>query len=110
VYGAQKELLEHLNRMTLAPVFVATFDVVEKRDGGLFSYAIWPNGTEAWLPKTEWVVFCRTREDVPAAVKWEKVERIVGHLMTPTEHCPARFHVRAFPSDPDLSALGKDQP
>ena len=109
-YGEQKELLDRLNEKNQVAVFVASYSAVEKDNDTLYSYAVWSKDVETWLPKTEWVMFFRGEDDVPAVARWERVEQVVGHLMEQTEHYLPRFHVTDFPSDAELAALGKAEP
>jgi hypothetical protein len=106
-YGEQKELLEKLTEKNQDNIFVASYSLIQKDDGSLYSYAVWCQDVETWLPRTEWVMFFRGEDDVPAIARWEMVEQVVGRLMQPTEHYPARFHVAKFPSEAELAALGK---
>jgi hypothetical protein len=55
-------------------------------------------------------MFFRGKGDVPAVARWEKAEQRVGHLMKPTDYYPRRVLVEQFPSEQELTALGKAEP
>lgn len=109
-YGEQQQLLNQVHEKGGIDVFVATYNAVQKDDGTIYSYGTWGNGFESLLPKTDWITFVRDDGDVPANAPWSKVQEIVGHLLSPTDHYPERFHVKAFPSDEELAALGDENP
>jgi hypothetical protein len=109
-YADQKQLLERLHEKQGAGIFVASYTLVKKPDGGLYSYAMWADGVKTLLPRAEWVMFFRGGKGLVAAAPWEKAEEVVGRLMQPTEHYPQRVLVDAFPTDAELARLGKREP
>jgi hypothetical protein len=110
LYDDQKRLLEQLHDKQGTDIFVASFTLVKKPDGSLYSYAVWSNGVKTLLPRAEWVMFVRGKDDFPAAAPWDRVEQIVGHQMKETDHYPTRVMVDKFPTDAELAALGKAEP
>jgi hypothetical protein len=109
-YADQKLMLERLHEKKTVDIFVATYNVIKKDNGQLFSYAVWANGARTLLPKTEWVMFLRGKDDLASVVGWDKAEQIVGRLMKPTDHYPIRVLVDEFPDDAELANLGKTEP
>jgi hypothetical protein len=110
VYSDQKQMLERLHEQQGTDVFVATYTLVKKTDDSQYSYAVWANGVKTLLPQAEWVMFVRGEDDLAAVAQWERVQQLVGRLMEPTEHYPARFLVQDFPTDAELEALGTAEP
>ena len=89
-------------------IFIATYSVAERDDGSRFSLAAWTESVETLLPKVECISFCSLVAGEPqptAHVPWERVQQIVGHLITPTDHYPERFHVTDFPTEEQLAEL-----
>lgn len=42
--------------------------------------------------------------------RWDRVQSIVGHLMTETDDYPIRFFVDDFPTEEQLAAIGDEEP
>jgi hypothetical protein len=62
------------------------------------------------LPRTNKIVFCREEQGFAAIGTWDRVQQIVGHLMTPMDDLyPPRFYVDEFPSDEQLRAIGNER-
>jgi hypothetical protein len=109
VYAEQKEMLGRLHEKQGKEAFVATFAVIEKDDGSMYSIASWTKGIESLLPKVDWIAFAIVDEGengMAALAPWEKVEKVAGHLMKPTDHYPQRFRVTDFPTAEELKELG----
>ncbi len=112
-YGQQKEMLDKLYAQQGIDRFVATYSAMQAEQEGPFSYAVWSEGIETLLPRTERVMFFRPPADgdgdgeIVAHAPWHKVEKIVGHLLSSADLYPQRFLVNGFPSDEELAALGK---
>jgi hypothetical protein len=71
----------------------------------VFSYAVWSNGVDTYLPRAQKVVFLDEGKEC-AIVTWEQVERVVGHLLEPVEDLyPPRWRVREFPTSQQLEQL-----
>ena len=84
-------------------VFVGSFTLMQHKDtGAVSSYAIWSDTIVTLLPRTELVAFFRGSSEKDAEVlgmfPWERVESVVGELMTRVEMYPPRWRVAAFPS------------
>lgn len=110
IYDEQKELLDEIHEIDLTESFVASFSAMENKETGqLTSFSVWGDGVDTLLPKTQKVFFVRGEGDIPAVGAWEKVEEVVGHLMQKTDHYPTRYHVTEFPSDDELSAIGREE-
>ncbi len=102
-YNAQKDALDALHEKIDDDVFVGSFTLMQHKDtGAVSSYAVWSDTVETLLPRTELVAFFRGSSDEDAEVlgmfPWERVESVVGALMTRVEMYPPRWRVDAFPS------------
>lgn len=107
-YAEQKKLLDAYHEDRDIDVHVATYMANETSDKKLLNLCVWPAGVEVLLPKTHLVAFSRPEEPMVACGSWEKVQRIVGHLMTPVDDLyPPRFQVTQFPTDDELLRIGK---
>ncbi len=103
-YAEQKQLLDQIHRQKNNDLFVANFSMISRNDG-LRSYSVWPRGTPTLLPRTDHVslvdhVFNRTY-----LVPLDKLQSVIGCLMTDTDYYPIRFHVSEFPDDEQLDQL-----
>jgi hypothetical protein len=108
-YAEQKKLLDAIHEQEGHDVFVASFTAVQKPSGDVVSYCLWSHGVDALLPRTQRVVLTREPEGIVALASWEHVCEVAGDLMEPTDEYPARFRVRQFPSDEQLSAIGRGE-
>lgn len=107
-YQQQKELLDALHEKDGIDIFVASYTASQNEDGRVMNYAVWSDGVDTLLPKAHTVIFFREGDEVVASADWDKVQQIVGHLMTPeADLYPARFHVTEFPTAEQLAAIGK---
>jgi uncharacterized protein YtpQ (UPF0354 family) len=106
-YERQKELLATLHRREGTDQFVATYTVAKDNTGTCVSYAVWSEGTDTLLPKTN-KLFLLQDEDLVASGDWDKVQQVFGHLMEETGLYPARYRVREFPSAEQLAAIGNE--
>ena len=112
-YNDQKELLDQIHDKTGEDLFVASFNAVQRKDtGAIASYGIWPEGACTLLPETDDLVLLRgdpEAKDVElaAAGPWQRVREVVGDLMQPMGVYPERYRVEAFPTAPQLAAIGK---
>jgi uncharacterized protein YtpQ (UPF0354 family) len=103
-YNAQKEALDTLYEKTEEDdVIVGSFSLMQHKDtGAVTSYTVWSESDDTLLPGTELVAFLGRRSEADAEVlgmfPWERVEAIVGSLMTRLEMYPPRWRVEAFPS------------
>jgi uncharacterized protein YtpQ (UPF0354 family) len=107
-YATQKDLLDKLHAKKGEDIFVATFSVIETPDGRLFSYSVWPDGADPWLPKTDTVAIVRLggQQHPPALVEWQRMIDEAGELIEAMEIYPPRYRVRGFPSETQLAAMG----
>ena len=96
-YERQKELLDTLHEREGTDLFVATYTVAQDPTGTFVSYAVWSEGTDTLLPKTNKLFFLRD-EDLVASGDWDKVQQIVGDLMEETDLYPARYRVQGIPN------------
>ncbi|HTN75684.1 MAG TPA: DUF1444 family protein, partial [Pirellulaceae bacterium] len=111
-YGQQKELLDKLYVQQGIQRYVATFSAASPHDdeNNVFSYAVWSEGVEALLPQAERVMFFRpsNENEIVAAASWQKVQRVVGHLLSEVQLYPRRYLVTGFPTDEELAQLGNN--
>jgi uncharacterized protein YtpQ (UPF0354 family) len=106
MYEQQKEMLDALHEKDGTDLYVAKYNAVEDKSGGIFSYSLWSDGVEALLPKSHRVLFFRDGQNIVASGEWDHVFQIVGHLMEETDLYPIRYRVREFPTDDELAAIG----
>jgi hypothetical protein len=110
-YGEQKELLNAWHTREGRDVWVASFSGrPDAATGALVSYAVWSEGVETLLPRTDEVVFFRAKGtgdgEVLARADWGRVERVAGRLLTAQGLYPERYRVNEFPTAEELAALG----
>jgi hypothetical protein len=108
-YAEQKELLDKLHEKNRVDVFVASYSGLKDKKGQVLSYAIWPQGPVALLPQTDIVAFMRQGHE-PVMADLDKVLAEVGHLMEPVEMYPPRYLVKEFPTEDELSVIGRELP
>jgi hypothetical protein len=63
------------------------------------------------LPATERVFFMGGDPKEPellASASWDRVQNVVGHLLTAQDCYPPRYFVTEFPSSRQLAELGND--
>lgn len=106
MYDQQKGLLDEAHQAAGYDIFVANFLAYKKSDGYL-SMATWTKDVDAWLPKTEFIVFMDTNGGPPSGmIPWYLALRHVGSLLTPVpDVIPARFQVGGFPDEESLQAM-----
>ena len=63
---------------------------------------------ETLLPKTHKLFLVRQGQGIVASGDWDRVQEVVGDLLEETDLYPARYRVRAFPSDEQLAAIGNE--
>jgi uncharacterized protein YtpQ (UPF0354 family) len=106
-YAEQKELLDTLHSRRGSETFVASFSAMEKPSGEVFSYCLWSKGVDALLPRTQKIMFFREDATDLCGGEWEHVASIVGDLLEPLPVYPPRFRVREFPTERQLSQIGR---
>jgi hypothetical protein len=105
-YADQKPLLDALHEKQGVDIFVASYSAVEKEGGEVLSYCVWSKGVDAYLPKTQRVMFFEEGDERIVGGEWNDVQRVVGRLMTPVEDMyPPRWHVQDFPTPAELEQL-----
>jgi hypothetical protein len=91
-------------------LFVAPFDIVREKSGREVSYATWPEGVTAWLPRAECIGFTGKRSGARwfLIVSWEDVERICGPILgvVPTID-PPRFRTLTWPDAAQFERLAE---
>lgn len=110
-YGEQMRLIDELNRKGKVDQFVASVQVMQRKDGSWYTFTSWVEGMgEATLPEAEHVCFGRLDEvyktDVVGFAKWEDVARVMGTDMERQEYYPSRYRVKRFPTGAELEAMG----
>ena len=110
-YAEQMRLIDELNRKGKVDQFVASVQVMQRKDGSWYSFTSWVEGMgEASLPEAEHVCFGRLdaqyKTDVVGFARWEDVKRVMGQEMEKQGHYPARYLVKRFPSQGELGAMG----
>ncbi len=112
-YNDQKELLDQIHQRTGEDLFVASFSAVKQKDNGrISSYCVWSEGVDTLLPETDDVILLRPdlssdNVAIVAAGAFHRVREIAGDLMQPIGSYPERYRVREFPSERQLSEIGK---
>jgi len=114
-YNDQKELLDQIHQQTGEDLVVAPFSAVKQKDSGrISSYSVWSEGVDTLLPETDDVILLRpdhSSDDVAvvAAGSFDRVREVAGDLMQPIGSYPERYRVTEFPSQQQLSEIGKRQ-
>ncbi len=107
VNESQKELLDALHARRGMDLVVASYQLMAREDLGTLSFSVWTEGTDALLPRTEFIVFKRRDDDPcdPLLVAWPEAVAIVGELMEASDYTPERFRVRRFPDEAQFARL-----
>lgn len=105
LYAEQKELLDAAHERGGIDVFVASFSPKTRQDGTMDSYCVWGDGVDSLLPVARRIAFVREGPQLVGVGEWDRVSRIVGGLMEPTEHYPPLYRVREFPDQVSLDAM-----
>lgn len=110
-YSDQQEILDKVLEKEMAEQFVASYSVVQKQNGDLFSYCVWSEGVISLLPRSQKVVFMRNRDaggdpELVTAVSWERVQDVLSHRLIETEYYPSRWLVEDFPTAEEFAELG----
>ena len=109
-YAEQRTLLEQIHAKEYQDVFVASYAVIQRDDGQLLSYCVWPAEVSTTLPDTEWVAFAKQPDDPPIMARRDEVNLAVGPLLRPTDDYPPRYEVRGYPDDSTLERLRRELP
>jgi hypothetical protein len=112
-YDEQKRLLDDLHAKRGVDIHVASYAAHEDRlTHELTTVAAWGEGLQALLPRAQNVGFTGGDPENPTVLgtaRWERVEKVAGDLMEPTDHWPERWHVREFPTKEQFDAMGLDE-
>jgi hypothetical protein len=112
-YNDQKELLDQIHQQAGDDVFVASYSAVQRKDSGrITSYSVWSDGVDTLLPETDDLVLLRadraaSKVEVAAASSFQRVRDVAGNLMQPLGTYPERYRVARFPSEQQLTEIGK---
>jgi hypothetical protein len=112
-YNDQKELLDQIHQQTGEDIVVAPFSAVkQKASGCISSYTVWSEGVDTLLPETDDVIFLRPDHasdnvEIVASASFQRVREVAGDLMQPTGSYPERYRVAEFPSEQQLTEIGK---
>lgn len=104
----QKAALEAAFAKSGRDCFVASSTLVQRDDECLQSYCVWVDGvTDALLPRTDLVIFCRGPEGAEDLVRvpFDDVLAHLPHRMTAEHSYPERWHVTTFPTEDELETL-----
>ena len=107
-YGQQKKYFDAIHGRENSDIFVASFVLFEHTESKReFSACVWSRGVDAFLPRTERIVFNINPEtEERLTVSWERAEAVVGRLMEKHPHwVPERYRVQSFPSGEELAEL-----
>lgn len=103
LYDQQKDLLHEDLQRAGKDIFVANYMAYQKTDS-VFSLSTWSKGVEAWIPKTDYIVFvdleamANGQSRPSTRVDWDTAHRYLEALMIPVPNVsPPRFHVSDFP-------------
>ncbi len=105
-YAEQKGLLETLFRQRKLDRSVASYSAVEQENHGSFSFCLWSQGVETFLPVTQKIIFYQEGSQQLWGGEWDHVLQVVGELMQPVDLYPLRYHVQEFPSPSQLDEIG----
>jgi hypothetical protein len=110
IYRAQKGRLDRAHEREDRGIFVSDYLIAQERSGAVHSIGCWTEGVPTLLPRVDIVAFVMKarpgQRRLGAAARWERVQEVVGDLMTPTQLYPERFRVEQFPTSGQLRALG----
>lgn len=106
-YGQQHDALEELFERTGHDIFVAQFNLIERPDTTVWSWAAWVKQvTAGLLPRADYVALGDTEEGTSFWVRWEDAERLApkGLRLDPDYH-PPRWQTSGWPDDGELTCL-----
>ncbi len=108
LYERQQQLLNALYGQEGTETFVATHSMAESNMGVVLSYSVWTAGVDTLLPKTHKLFLAHPKRGIVAGGDWDRVRKVVGDLLEETELYPARYRVRGFPTQEQLTAIGNE--
>ncbi len=111
LYADQTQLLTELEESGRLEWFPASFSAMQDNTTEqVMSYCVWGREVHTLLPRTQIIVFYDDSGLLASGI-WQKVVDVVGDLIVEDEsYYPRRYAVREFPSEEQLSAIGKIQP
>jgi hypothetical protein len=110
-YAVQKALLDALHEKTGRNIWVASYSAVKNDETGqCHSYCVWSQGVDILLPKADQVYFFVPKGEnegsVVAKASWDRVQRLVGHLLEQQGTYPVRYRAKGFPTAEQLALMG----
>ncbi|MCA9646229.1 MAG: DUF1444 family protein [Polyangiaceae bacterium] len=106
-YEEQKQNLDHHFEEQGNDIFVASFNVMHKKDSGAYySYAVWAEDVLTLLPFADYVAFMPRDDERHFLVPFDDVQELVGELMVEEPGMlPRRWRLESFPEGSVLEAL-----
>lgn len=107
-YTSQKHLLDDLHETENSDLFVASYQLMQRDAGPLRSMAVWTQGVDTLLPRTELIAFVIPGEAADPTlwfVAWADVQDIAAPLLEATHLLPERWRVRSFPDEATVARL-----
>jgi hypothetical protein len=106
-YAQQQELLNTIHSKEGLDLFVASYNILERKGGSASSVCVWSNGIDSSLPQAESIAFMVDPEGGDHfVVAWEVAAAVVGDLMEKeAEFFPLRYRVREFPNAEQVAKL-----
>jgi hypothetical protein len=108
-YASQKRLLDEQYEKDGVDVFVASYQLLRKQEGGnTISYGVWTESVDTLLPEVDMVALvARTEGDQTATsfVAWAELRAHIKELSRSEEGYPARYRLKTFPSKELIAGL-----
>jgi hypothetical protein len=109
-YGHQQAKLQDLLVKAGDDIFVATYNLMERDDGSVWSWAAWVRGVDdALVPEAD-VLLLGDNDDpsLRCAVRWADAVRLSGQILQREPgYDPPLWRVSGWPPDPVLAELRK---
>jgi len=106
-YEQQKKDLDEIHKKEKFDVFVASSQLLKRKDESMFTRCVWTNGVDTLLPVTETLVLLldlQSKEMLQVA--WEKAFPIVSpHLEKVPGMVPVRYRAKTFPAAEQIQSL-----
>jgi hypothetical protein len=108
-YASQKRLLDEQYEQDGVDVFVASYQLLRKQDGGnTISYGVWAESVDTLLPEVDMVALvarAEGEETETSFVAWTELRAHVKELSLSEEGYPARYRLKTFPSKELIAGL-----
>jgi hypothetical protein len=108
-YASQKRLLDEQYAQDGTDVFVASYQLLRKEDGGnTISYGVWAESVDTLLPEVDMVALvahAEGDETETSFVAWTELRAHVKELSLSEEGYPARYRLKNFPSKELIAGL-----